>query len=61
MVKDLKSRGVEFEEVGSKIHIFQTEANQIKGGLVNPPERLKRRPSTLEDVFLRLTGRSLVE
>ena len=61
LLKNLKSRGIEFEEVGGKIHAFQTGANRIGEGLEISPERLRHRPATLEDVFLRLTGRSLVE
>lgn len=61
VVKHLKSRGVEFEEVGGKIHAFQTGADRISEGLGVSPEKLRRRTATLEDVFLRLTGRSLVE
>ena len=61
LLKNLKSRGIEFEEVGGKIHAFQTGATRIGEGLEISPERLRRRPATLEDVFLRLTGRSLVE
>jgi lipooligosaccharide transport system ATP-binding protein len=60
-VKDLRSRGVDFEEVGGKIHAFHVETSEMTKGLVNFPERLRRRPATLEDVFFRLTGRSLVE
>jgi len=61
MVRELKRQGVDFEEVGGKLHLFQTGADQIKGELVKHLKRLRQRPSTLEDVFLRLTGRSLVE
>jgi lipooligosaccharide transport system ATP-binding protein len=60
-VKDLKSRGLDFEEVGGKIHVFHVEADEMTRGLMNLTERLRRRPATLEDVFFRLTGRSLVE
>ena len=60
-VKDLESRRLDFEEVGGKIHVFHAEANEMTRGLVNFPERLRRRPATLEDVFFRLTGRSLIE
>jgi len=60
-VKDLKSRGLDFEEVGGEIHIFHVEADGMTEGLANFPKRLRRRPATLEDVFFRLTGRSLVE
>jgi lipooligosaccharide transport system ATP-binding protein len=60
-VKDLRSRGVDFEEVGGKIHAFHVEASDMTKGLVNFPQRVRRRPATLEDVFFRLTGRSLLE
>jgi len=60
-VNELKSRGLDFEEVGGKIHVFHLEADESVRGLVNSPEKLRRRPATLEDVFLRLTGRSLIE
>ena len=58
-VKNLESRGLDFEEVGDKIHVFHVEADEMPRGLVNFAERV--RPATLEDVFFRLTGRSLVE
>jgi lipooligosaccharide transport system ATP-binding protein len=60
-IKDLESRGLDFEEVGNKIHVFHIEADEMTRGLVNFPERLRRRAATLEDVFFRLTGRFLVE
>jgi lipooligosaccharide transport system ATP-binding protein len=60
-IKDLASRGLDFEEVGGKIHVFHAEANEMGRGLVNLLEKLRRRPATLEDVFFRLTGRSLNE
>jgi lipooligosaccharide transport system ATP-binding protein len=60
-VKDLRSRGLDFEEVGGKIHVFHVEADEMTKGLMNFAERVRRRPATLEDIFFRLTGRSLVE
>ncbi len=60
-IKDLRSHGVDFEVVGNKIQAFHVEASEMTRGLVNAPERLRRRPATLEDVFFRLTGRSLIE
>jgi lipooligosaccharide transport system ATP-binding protein len=60
-VKELESRGLDFEEAGGKIHIFHIKADESLNGLVNPPERLRRRPATVEDVFFRLTGRALGE
>ena len=61
IVRELESRGLDFEEVGDKIHVFHIEADKLTTGLVDFSERLKRRPATLEDVFFRLTGRSLAE
>jgi lipooligosaccharide transport system ATP-binding protein len=60
-IKNLESRGLDFEEVGDKIHVFHVEADEMPMGLVNFAERVRGRPATLEDVFLRLTGRSLAE
>jgi len=61
IIKTLTSRGLDFEEVGDKIHVFHVEADEMTRGMVNLAGRLRRRPATLEDVFFRLTGRSLVE
>jgi len=59
-VQELRSSGLDFEEVGNRIHVFHTGADQPLPGLVSPGQ-VMRRPATLEDVFFRLTGRSLVE
>ncbi len=60
-VKELESRGLHYEEVGGKIHVFHVEAEEPIRGLLSSPEQLRRRPATLEDVFFKLTGRSLLE
>ena len=60
-VKELERLGIDFEDAGDKIHIFHIEADESIRGLAGFPERARRRPATLEDVFFRLTGRSLVE
>ncbi len=60
-VKELERRGLDFEDVGSKIHVFHIEAEESISGLVSSLGRLRRRPATLEDVFFRLTGRSLAK
>jgi lipooligosaccharide transport system ATP-binding protein len=60
-VKELKDRGLDFEIVGDKVHIFHVVSGESVSGLVNSPEKLRRRSATLEDVFFRLTGRSLAE
>jgi len=61
ITEELKSRRLDFEDAGNKIYIFHIDAEESIKGLVDFPARLKRRPATLEDVFLRLTGRSLDE
>jgi len=60
-VEELERRGLDFEDVGGKIHVFHIEAEESISGLVSSRGRLRRRPATLEDVFFRLTGRSLTE
>ena len=60
-IKGLKSHGLEFENTGTKVNIFHAESDELLRELVNSPEMLRHRPATLEDVFFRLTGRSLGE
>jgi lipooligosaccharide transport system ATP-binding protein len=59
LMAELKSRGLDFEDAGKRIYLFHIEAEESIKGWENLG--LKRRPATLEDVFLRLTGRSLLE
>jgi len=61
VVNMLESRGLEFENVGGGIHVFHVEDYEFASGLVKSVEGFRRRPATLEDVFFRLTGRSLAE
>jgi len=60
IIKILADRGVDFEDTAVMIHLFHLDSVDfsLDGDL---DARLKRRPGTLEDVFLRLTGRSLLE
>ncbi|UCH52074.1 MAG: ABC transporter ATP-binding protein [Chloroflexota bacterium] len=60
IVKELEERGLDFELVGDKIHIFHTKGDEITNGIIDSP-KTTRRAATLEDVFFRLTGRSLAE
>jgi lipooligosaccharide transport system ATP-binding protein len=60
-IKEFENRGLDFEEVGSKLQVFHIEDEKSVTGLVNSLGRLQRRQATLEDVFLRFTGRSLAE
>jgi lipooligosaccharide transport system ATP-binding protein len=59
-IKGLESRGLDFEVVGDKIHIFHAKDDELINGVVDSRKAM-RRAATLEDVFFRLTGRSLAE
>ena len=60
-IKELESRGLDFEDTVSKIYVFHIESDESLTGLMNFASILRRRPATLEDVFFRITGRSLLE
>ncbi|MBE9482084.1 MAG: ATP-binding cassette domain-containing protein, partial [Chloroflexi bacterium] len=60
-IKELESRGLDFEDAMGKIHVFHIESDEPLAGITNVPQRLRQRSATLEDVFFRLTGRSLLE
>jgi lipooligosaccharide transport system ATP-binding protein len=55
LVAELKRRQLEFEEAADAIYISNYRDGQVEG----LPGRT--RPATLEDVFFKLTGRSLLE
>jgi lipooligosaccharide transport system ATP-binding protein len=57
----LENRHIEFDDVGNKIHLFHIESIEPVRDLLGSGEQVWRRPATLEDVFFRLTGRSLAE
>ena len=54
-IKDLESRRLDFEIVDNQIQVFHLD-EKARSGLPGTA-----RPATLEDVFFKLTGRSLVE
>ena len=56
----LKEHGIDFEVANNKIYIFNDHDTKRTKKVI-PNSLLRRRPATLEDVFFRLTGRSLVE
>ena len=60
-IKELQDRGLDFEDAGGKIHVLHIDPDDSGKGLASLLARVSRRPATLEDVFFRLTGRSLVE
>jgi lipooligosaccharide transport system ATP-binding protein len=55
LVDELKRRQLDFEEAADVLYIFNYRDGQVAG----LPGRT--RPATLEDVFFKLTGRSLLE
>lgn len=57
-IKELAGHGFDFEEVAGTVHVFHLESEQA-GTLSNFAGR--PRSATLEDVFFKLTGRSLLE
>ena len=61
IIEELTSGGFEFVDVGDTIQVFHVSRDELARGLKNLPERLIQRPTTLEDVFFRLTGRTLAE
>ena len=59
IVSGLQASNCEFRELGGKIDIFNSISPEYLRGLLNNPDKLRQRPANLEDVFLKLTGRSL--
>ncbi len=55
IISELESRQLEYEEFSGIIHVFPTDSQSTEGlpGAA--------RPATLEDVFFKLTGRTLAE
>lgn len=61
LIRQLKERGYEYTEIANHVHVFTADSDAALQGLVTSPLRLRRRQATLEDIFFRLTGRSLLE
>ncbi len=57
----LKNLSLDFEVVDNRIHLFHIDSDEVIKDLGNSLISLQRRPGALEDVFLRLTGRTLIE
>ena len=57
----LESRRLDFEDAGTHMYVFHLDSGQALGELIGDGQRVRQRPATLEDVFFRLTGRSLIE
>ena len=58
-IRTMVSNGLDFEYAGNRIYVFHVPADKFSKGPADLSARIKRRAATLEDVFLRLTGRYL--
>jgi len=61
IIEALSGRGLDLVDAGDIIQVFRATREELAGVLANFPERLRQRPTTLEDVFFKLTGRALTE
>jgi lipooligosaccharide transport system ATP-binding protein len=61
IIKELGRQGLEFEDTSYKMYVFHITSQNSRDTIIALSREFKRRPSTLEDVFLKLTGRSLAE
>ena len=57
----LEQLGIYWQELGETFYVFQSDESQFEGILAEKLVVQSHRKPTLEDVFLRLTGRSLTE
>jgi lipooligosaccharide transport system ATP-binding protein len=61
IIKELGRQGLGFEDTPYKMYVFHIAPQNSRETIIALSREFKRRPSTLEDVFLKLTGRSLAE
>ncbi|PPD58350.1 ABC transporter ATP-binding protein [Dehalogenimonas etheniformans] len=61
LLAELNKRGYEFEEVESIFQVFHSETDTLCADLGKLGFNVWQRLGTLEDVFIKLTGRGLVE
>lgn len=61
VLAELKNRGLDAEPAESLIQVFHADADELCADLTTRGYRAWQRLGTLEDVFVRLTGRALVE
>jgi lipooligosaccharide transport system ATP-binding protein len=61
VLKQLQSYSVTIEDVGDTLYVFSKDGGSLPQQLMIAGGELVRRQATLEDVFLRLTGRGLKE
>jgi lipooligosaccharide transport system ATP-binding protein len=61
LTRSLKLGGYDFEADGRRIQLFHVKSDKFVQDLAISPYRIKHRTATLEDVFFKLTGRTLNE
>ncbi len=61
VIEILKKASAIFEIIGNHIHVLSASWNLSVEETISNLGQIKRRAATLEDVFFRLTGRSLIE
>jgi lipooligosaccharide transport system ATP-binding protein len=59
IIEALTSSRLDFVDVGNMIQVFHIGRDELARTLVGFPGGLRQRPTTLEDVFFRLTGKTL--
>ncbi|MEN8613709.1 ABC transporter ATP-binding protein [Dehalogenimonas sp. THU2] len=61
LLADLNSRGLQFDQVEGLVQVFHSDPETLCADLDKIGFNVWQRLGTLEDVFIRLTGRGLVE
>ncbi|HEY32740.1 MAG TPA: ABC transporter ATP-binding protein [Dehalococcoidia bacterium] len=61
VVRELSTHGIDFLDVGNTVKVLGVNREQLPATLLGTAEELRLRPATLEDVFFRLTGKTLEE
>ena len=61
IIEELASCGLDFVDMGDTIQVCHVSRDELAECLGSFPDGLRQRPATLEDVFFRLTGRTLAE
>ncbi|UCB43262.1 MAG: ABC transporter ATP-binding protein [Dehalococcoidales bacterium] len=59
VVRELTTHGIDFLDVGNTVKVLGVNREQLPATLLGTAEELRLRPATLEDVFFRLTGKTL--
>ena len=61
VIGELTTHGIDFLDVSNTVKVLGVDREQLPATLLGTAEELRLRPATLEDVFFRLTGKTLEE